>query len=298
MKQKGFTLIELLVVIAIIALLLGIILPSLSKARDFAQEVLCKTNIHQYQIATELYCNENDERMPNPWESLYSKVQFAGEAQRYCRWHNPEFNLDANAYEKDAAGNLYAGPYWPYLAETKANVCPLFAKIAATYAENHMEGNGSYTASDCIGGPFVANFSYSMNSIFLMRDQDGQSIPVGQKGFKTHRKFSVKSPSDTFLWAEENMWTLKSIKTGRRLSYYVLNDNALATQDENTVIDCFASYHKISTAKLGVQRRLDLAGTGSYDGTGVANVVLVDGSVAWLKPDDTTAYRGKVPVGR
>ena len=94
------------------------------------------------------------------------------------------------------------------------------------------------------------------------------------------------------------MWTLKSSKTGYRLSSYVLNDNALAVEDDGVGIDCFASYHKISTAKLGVQRQLDAGGMGTYDGTGVANVVLVDGSTAWLTPEDTAFYRGKVPIGR
>ena len=66
-KIKAFTLIELLVVIAIIALLLGILAPALGKVKKQAQNLICKTNMHNYQIATVMYLNENNDRFPNAW---------------------------------------------------------------------------------------------------------------------------------------------------------------------------------------------------------------------------------------
>jgi prepilin-type N-terminal cleavage/methylation domain-containing protein len=63
--RKGFTLVELLVVIGIIALLISILLPALSKARDSAQAILCTSNLHQLGLALSMYIPTNHGRFPN-----------------------------------------------------------------------------------------------------------------------------------------------------------------------------------------------------------------------------------------
>lgn len=62
--RRGFTLIELLVVIAIIALLVGILLPALGRARDSAKGVQCSTNLKNITTALLLYSNDYKGKFP------------------------------------------------------------------------------------------------------------------------------------------------------------------------------------------------------------------------------------------
>ena len=64
MKKKGFTLVELLVVIAIIALLMGILMPALSKVRQIAFRMVCGTNLSGIGKAMVLYANDYEDEFP------------------------------------------------------------------------------------------------------------------------------------------------------------------------------------------------------------------------------------------
>ena len=62
--RKAFTLVELLVVVSIIGLLLGMVLPSVGRARQIAARAVCATNLHGLAPAFRMYLNESNDVMP------------------------------------------------------------------------------------------------------------------------------------------------------------------------------------------------------------------------------------------
>ncbi len=108
-RRRAFTLIELLVVISIIALLLAILMPVLSRARDAATTVTCASGLRQIGLAFAMYRDDNNDYLPWTY-SPGGYVWATGHLARYVSLRPPESSAAANEYGSQGIFECPADP--------------------------------------------------------------------------------------------------------------------------------------------------------------------------------------------
>lgn len=104
--SRAFTLVELLVVIAIIAILISIVVPTLSRVRESANRIACLANLRQLASAALGYVSENRQRLPEAGSSNASESAYSPRATGLPTWSPLSNAYGTDAYVLPCAASL------------------------------------------------------------------------------------------------------------------------------------------------------------------------------------------------